>query len=48
MMIADDEFTPQKPNENNLRIFDDTIVIPLKVIMLYRYFLVLHYNHKLV
>src|SRR5438093_7400934 len=31
-MIPDDEFRPEKINENNLKIFDDTIMIPLNVI----------------
>src|SRR3954470_15422693 len=31
-MIADDQFKPNKIDEDNLKIFDDSIVIPLKVI----------------
>jgi hypothetical protein len=31
-MIADDEFKPNKIDEDNLKIFDDSIVIPLKLI----------------
>jgi hypothetical protein len=31
-VIADDEFRPNKIDQNNLKIFDDSILIPLKVI----------------
>ncbi len=31
-MIPDDQFRPEKINENFLRVFDDTITIPLSVV----------------